>query len=151
MKQILFGHDDYVAKWVVSRAGGEWVSGSGTAIGLWDGERLVAGTIYDQYNGASCCIHVAGEYQGWLTKPFLWTAFAYPFLQLKVRKLIGLVSSSNEKSRKFQERLGFRLEAALKDAHPDGDLLVYTMTKDQCRWLNIKVASYGKVVRTASA
>jgi RimJ/RimL family protein N-acetyltransferase len=45
------------------------------------------------------------------------------------------ISSSNKRSIKFVEHLGFTLEATLKDACKDGDMLLYSMTKEKCRWL----------------
>ena len=52
-----------------------------------------------------------------------------------MKRITGIVASSNEAARKFDEHLGFELEAILLGAHPDGDLLVYKMTADKCRWL----------------
>lgn len=78
-----------------------------------------------------------------MTREMLWYAFAYPFLQLRVQKILGLVAGSDKAVRAFDEHLGFVLEATLKDAHPEGDLLVYSMTKSQCRWLDIHGALHG--------
>lgn len=135
----------------MDRTNGLWVAGMGTAIGLEEGGRLLAGVAYDSYNGASCCMHVAAvEGSRWMTREFLWVCFAYPFNQLKVKKLIGPVGSANLPARAFDEHVGFVLEAALKDAHPDGELLIYTMTRSQCRWLNIRTAYHGKTESTTS-
>jgi RimJ/RimL family protein N-acetyltransferase len=142
-----------IGDWVMSQTGGIWVNGRGSAIGLIEDDgTILAGVLFDSYNGASCCMHVAARPGArWLNRGYLWTCFAYPFLQLKVKKLIGLVGANNLKARAFDEHLGFTLEATLTDAHPSGDLLIYSMTKDQCRWLNIKVPSYGKTICTAAA
>lgn len=99
-----------------------------------DGE-LVAGVLFDNYNGRSMAMHVAGEGSTWLTRGYLRVAFTYAFEQMKVKKLIGLVDSSNEAARRFDEHLGFRLEARIADAAPQGDLLLYTMTAAECRYL----------------
>jgi len=61
--------------------------------------------------------------------------FDYPFRQLEVDKIIVQMSSSNIKSSNLAKRLGFELEAQIKDAYPDGDRLIYTLTKDNCKWL----------------
>lgn len=45
------------------------------------------------------------------------------------------VAASNMRSRKFVEHLGFTLEATLTDACTDGDLILYRMIKNKCRWL----------------
>ena len=54
------------------------------------------------------------------------------------RRLTGLVASDNHAARRFDEHIGFKLEATLVDACPTGDLLVYAMRREDCRWLNIR-------------
>lgn len=136
--QLLIGVNDLVGPWVARRSGGTWAPGQGQTFGIWDSklERITAGVLYVESNGANVFMHVAGEGKHWLTRKFLWICFDYPFNQLKLRRVTGVVPSSNLAARRFDEHLGFRLEAALKDAHPDGDLLVYSMTREQCRWLS---------------
>jgi len=155
VKQLLLGYDDIVGTWVSNRTGGSWHKGQGTAVGLLNQSGLlIAGVIFDSWNGKSLCMHVAAEPGArWLNREFLWFCFAYPFDQLKVSKVLGPVGAGNLTARKFDEHLGFVLEATLKDAHPDGDLLVYSMTREQCRWLNrpLKKVAHGKAESTAAA
>jgi RimJ/RimL family protein N-acetyltransferase len=152
VKLVLLRESDRVGYWVMHHCGGTWVSGQGSGIGLEENGRLVAGCTYQNFNGASVWISAAGERGGrWMTRGFLWTSFAYPFRQLQVRKLLAQVASGNEASRKLVEHLGFRLEATLKDADPSGDVLVYGMTKSQCRWLNIRVPLNGQEFQSAAA
>jgi RimJ/RimL family protein N-acetyltransferase len=131
VKQIVLHQDRIIGEWVCARTGGYYTEG--TAIGLLSNGRLIAGVLYDHYNGASIAMHVAGE-GNWLTRDFLRICFHYPFEQLKVRKVIGMVSSANKQAQRFDEHLGFTLEATIKDAAPDGDLLLYSMTREQCRF-----------------
>lgn len=108
------------------------------AIGLEEDGELIAGVVYDNYNGASICMHVAAiPGRRWMTREYLWFTFYYPFVQLGVKRITGLVPESNMTARKFDEHLGFELEAILRYAHPDGDMLVYRMFKEQCRFLDI--------------
>lgn len=143
---IVYNAWEYVGRWVCARTGGFWFPGA-VAIGYSrDGRNLCAGVMYDLYNGASICMHVAGE-GNWLTREFLRAAFEYPFETAKVRKVIGLVDASNTKARKFDEHLGFKLEATVKDAAPKGDLLIYSMTREQCRYLNRTVVRQTKATQ----
>lgn len=121
--------------WVVARGGGQYIPGSCTAIGRIKNGELIGGVLYEQYNGANVQAHIAGEGKGWLDREFLWIMFDYPFNQLGVKRITGIVPSSNAAARKFDENLGFVQEAVLEDAHPDGDLIVYRMRRDECRWL----------------
>lgn len=140
MKEILVGKDNIVGPWVCARAGGTWSAGRGTTIGLLHFEKgLVAGVLYEDFNGANLLMHVAAvPGREWLCREYLWFCFYYPFVQLGCKRVTGVVPSINQEARRFDEHLGFKLEATLKDAHPEGDLLVYSMHKEDCRWLNIK-------------
>ena len=110
-----------------------------SGIGLEEDGRLVAGVKYDNWNGASVCMHVAAEPGAkWMTRGYLFACFDYPFNQLKARKVLGPVAASNAQARRFDEHLGFKVEATIADAAPDGDLLIYSMTRDHCRFLGMK-------------
>lgn len=138
MKGFVF-RDDLVGPWVCERTGGEWVHGLDTTIGLADGDELVAGVVYSDWNGANIFMDVAAQPgKRWLNRGFLWMAFHYPFVQLKCKRVSGVVAADNASARKFNEHLGFTLEAVLKDAHPHGDLLVYRMLREDCRWLALR-------------
>ena len=125
---------DLVGPWVCARAGGQWTPGAGTAIGWLKDGRIVAGVLYCEWNGAQVVSHIAGD-GNWLKRPLLWVMFDYPFNQLKVKRISAPVADSNERCKRFLEHLGFEREATLRDAHPDGDLIIYRMTKAMCRWL----------------
>lgn len=143
MKRILLGFQDDVGRWVCSRTGGQYVPHTGHTIALVDNDRVIAGVLFDNYNGASIQMHVAAEPGArWMTRQYLWKCFDYPFRQLQCKLVVGLVAASNHDARRFDEHLGFILKATLEDAHPDGDLLIYGMTKDQCKWLSLG-AKYG--------
>lgn len=145
---------DWVGPWVCARTGGNYAPEDAATIGLIDPVTggLLAGVLFDSYNGRSICMHVAAVPGArWMTKRFLWVCFDYPFNQAKVNKIIGLVDSTNAPAQSFDEHLGFIREATIKDAGKDGDLLIYTMTRQQCRFLEMG-AKYGwKSLSTAAA
>lgn len=139
MKRVVTNHDSFFGPWIMNRVGGEWLPGRGSTIGLWeDGVGPVAGLLYESCNGASVLGHLTGIGRKWMNREFLWFCFYYPFEQLKVNKILGLVESTNLEAQRLNTHLGFRLEATLKDAAPKGDLLIYSMTRDQCKWLNLR-------------
>jgi RimJ/RimL family protein N-acetyltransferase len=104
--------------------------------------------VFDNYNGRSISMHVAGEGGHWMTRDYARACFGYAFGQLGVRKIIGLVDSTNEAAKRYDEHLGFRVEGVITDAGKHGDLLIYSMTPDQCRWLGEK---HGKQEESAAA
>jgi RimJ/RimL family protein N-acetyltransferase len=125
-----------IVPWVCERVGiQKWSLDSFTAIGRLKDGKLVAGVLYEDCNGANVFCHIAGEGSGWMNRQFLSIIFDYPFRQLGVKRISGVVEASNAAARKLDEHLGFELEAILHDAHPKGDLYIYKMTADQCRWL----------------
>lgn len=132
-----------LAAWLNPRITCTFDSGA-TYIGQLDTEtgEILFAVRFDSYNGASIIGHFAAvPGKRWLTKELLWFTFYYPFVQLGVQRLTGLVLESNHEARRFDEHLGFTFEAALERAHPDGNLLVYRMFREDCRWLNLKRGS----------
>lgn len=138
MRRIVTDQPQRVGEFVSKIMGNDGWS-SYQAIGLEEDGELIAGVLFDNYNGASICMHVAAvPGKRWMTREFLWYCFYYPFMELKVKRVTGLVPESNLAARRFDEHLGFELEARLKDAAPDGDVLVYRLFKADCRFLEKK-------------
>jgi RimJ/RimL family protein N-acetyltransferase len=129
-----------LAPWMLARMPHGRLPGDAVLVGWESHGRIVACVAYDNFNGASISMHVVGEGKRWLTRDYLRFCFAYPFEQLRVKKVLGLVPSTNADAIKFDEHLGFVREAVIADAVPGGDLIVYSMTRDQCRHLE---QSYG--------
>ena len=105
-------------------------------------DRLLGGVIFQMFNGVSAVIHVAAVTKKWINRDMLWVTFHYPFVQLGLSKLIGLVKSTNAEAIKFDTALGFIEECRIKDAVPFGDMLIMTMTKQQCRFLGLRPDNY---------
>lgn len=102
----------------------------------------MGGVIYDGFTGGCIFMHQAGFSKHWLTGNMLWIVFDYPFNQLHVNKVAGTINSNNKELLAFNLKLGFKEEARIKDAYPDGDMLVLTMERADCRWLKIKPKVY---------
>lgn len=115
-----------------------------TAIGLYKDKDPQAAVIYENWNGRSLVAHMA--ITGRITRQYLFVIFDYAFRQMSAAKVILPVQSTNSKSIKFVTNLGFREEARIKDAAPDGDVLLFTLAKQDCRFLGEK---YGKAVTPA--
>lgn len=109
------------------------------SVGLERDGRIIAGVVYDYYTGVNICMHIAAiDGESWMTKEFLKMIFHYPFVQLGVNRLTGIIPESNKKSVNFAQKLkGAYLEARLKGAHPDGDMLIFVMFKKDCDYLKL--------------
>ena len=142
MRQILLNEDRLIGAFMAEMLAPAGFT-AGRGIGVVDvqpqGTRILAGIWYESYNGANIAMHVAALPESrWMSKELLWYAFYYPFIECGCKRVTGLVAESNDEARRFDERIGFRIETKLKDAAPDGDLLVYVMYRDECRWLGLR-------------
>lgn len=127
---------DTVGTWVCDRTGGLWYEGCGTAIGFTFDDRIVAGCLYERFNGSNVYMTFAVTDRRMMNRATLWAAFSYPFLQLECKRVTALVNCDNFASLAFVEHLGFAYEATLEDAAPNGDhQIVFRMLKSECRWL----------------
>lgn len=135
---LLTGADDEVGRWVVSRIDGfdNWIPGMGRSLGFTYGERLIAGASFFRDNGINCEVAFASEDPRWLNRESLRLLFEYPFRQLKLRRLTAIADSGNHASLKLIEALGFTQEATLLRATEDGDLIVFRLLAEDCRWLS---------------
>lgn len=134
--------DGLIGEWVSRRTGGSWIKGQGTGLGKLVDGKLVAGVLYENYSGTNVVSHIAGE-GNWADRYFLGVIFQYPFWGLKVNRITAPVCESNQKSIDLLTKMGFNLEAKLRGATSKGDLLLYVMFKDECKYLRGK---YGKVI-----
>ena len=141
--KVVYG--DEIGRWIEAKTGGSY-DGRAISIGLIrdDGE-ILAGILYESWNGASMMCHMAAI--GRLTREFLWVNADYAFRQIGVKKLIAPISSANHQMRSLAWHLGFIEESIIHDGHPDGDLVLMTLMKADCRFLDKE--TYGKT-QTAS-
>lgn len=133
-----------IGHWTALRVQGSFHVEHAQAIGLKREGRIVAGVIYENWNGRSIVCHIAIE--GRMTPQYVATIFDYPFRVCDVDKIIAPVAESNAESIRLVEKMGFREESRISDSHPDGDMLFFTMTRKACRFIGEK---YGKKLVTA--
>ena len=132
--RLIFDDHDRLGQWVCDQTGGKYTDE--VCIGLETDGRLVVAALYNDYNGASIRMHVAANSPSWLAqREFLYFAFGYPFLQLGCNLVIGIVDSENVKARRADEWLGFELAACLPNAGRRGDMLIYTLYRERCRFI----------------
>jgi RimJ/RimL family protein N-acetyltransferase len=127
-----------IARFVADRIGMESISAFGDykALGWFDGERLVSGAVYCDFNGKNVWAHLATDVP--LTREFLFAGWDFPFRVMGVDRVTGWVEANNEKALALNFKLGYAIEATLKGAARDGgDVHLMVMWKDKCRWLRL--------------
>lgn len=99
---------------------------------------LLGGVVYTGYTGqgGSICFHVASFRRKWVSRELLWLAFDYPFSQLGVRKIFAQVMLGNEAVLRVARHVGFKQEAFVRDVYPDGDMVILSMYRADCRVLD---------------
>ena len=135
MAELILYDRERVADWVAGRVG-QRVGWEGyNAFGVEQDGQLISGVVIHQINGANAFCHIAVDKP---TKKLfeLFTVIGdYCFRQIGLKRLTGLVPSNEPEIVKFDIKLGFEVEAILKDAAVDADLIVLVMRADKCRWL----------------
>ncbi len=123
--------DHIPQRWEIAHADGH----SYEAIGFAKDGELVGGVVYYYFTGLDIEATAAGL-PGWLTPAHVKQIFDYPFIQLGCRRLTATVARRNKKSRRFVERLGFKLEGVRRKALKNGqDEMSYGLLKEECKWI----------------
>ena len=104
-------------------------------------DKLAGGVIFTNYLSGSVQIHMAGFQRNWVNKAIIYLAFNYPFVQLGVKKLFGLVPERNVKARNNNLHLGFQIEYLTHDVfnYDDGvnGMYLISMYRNDCKWLKM--------------
>ena len=136
MKRIVIGQP--VVDWVAKHQRRGEGYGLSAGIGLEEDGELIAGVVYNEWNKCNVNMHVASiGNRRWMTREYLWMCFDYPFNQLKVKRITAFIEDENHDAIRFDEHLGFKYETRMKDAYVNGDILIYVLRRDDCRFLNI--------------
>ena len=106
-------------------------------IGLERDGELVAVVVFDNFCETDCNMHIASDgTASWMSKSLLLSAFAFPFTQLGLLRVTGLVPSDNKLALKFDEHLGFVREGFHPKAGPGGkDLVSLGLLRENCRFV----------------
>lgn len=123
-----------LGKWLCDQLKCQYVEGQMQYIGLVVNGNISAVSGFEGYNGATVRGHMA--ITGRMNKEFIWFSFWYVFEQLKAHKLIGLVDSENTKAIRLDRHFGYVEEARINGGTPGGDMIIFTMKKEQCIYLH---------------
>lgn len=103
-----------------------------------DDERL-GGVIFSNYTGESIGIHMAGWTPYWVNRDVLYVTFDYPFNQLGVKRIFGLVPEDKQDVVDIDRRLGFKVVTRIEGVFPGNvACVVMRMDREDCRFLGVK-------------
>jgi RimJ/RimL family protein N-acetyltransferase len=133
---LIYGQDDRLLPWAAERIGVPSFRDDARAIGIVDGERIRGVVVYDCFGLCDLNMHVASDgSRRWLTREFLAHVFAYPFVQLGMRRVTALVPARNVAALQFDRKLGFCDEGYFRHAMPDDDIVALGMLREDCRFI----------------
>jgi RimJ/RimL family protein N-acetyltransferase len=133
--KLIYGQEDRLLPWAAERVGVRFRADAYT-IGLERDGKIVAAVVYDTFNDVDCCMHIASDgTRGWMNKSLLLAAFAYPFIQLGLRRVTGMVPAKNTEALAFDEHIGFVREGYHPHALPDDDLVSLGLLRENCRFI----------------
>lgn len=136
MSNLIYGHEDRLLPWAQDRIGVTFRRDA-YPIGLEKDGELVAVVVFDGFSECDVCMHIASDgTKAWMNKALLLHAFAYPFDQLGLLRVTGLVPADNDAALAFDENLGFVREGYHPKAGPGGkDLVSLGLLKENCRFV----------------
>lgn len=110
-----------------------------TAVGVERDGVIVAGAIYERFNGHNVIFHGASDgSRRWAFKGFLRALCYHPFVHIGAPRMSTPVAASNKAAIEFDLALGFEEECRQKNAAHDGsDLIWFVMWKEKCKWLSL--------------
>ena len=121
---------------LIAKAAGTFFNPESDTVVSWTADgKLLGGVTFTCFRTASIQMHIASFDDRFVRRDRIRFVLSYAFEQLRVKKVIVTIPSGNLQSIKFCRKLGFSEEARVTDAFPDGDLILMTMRKDDCRWL----------------
>lgn len=134
--KLIYGQENRLLPWAEEKTGVEYRRDAYT-IGLEKNGDLVAVVVYDSFGKTDANMHIASDgTRAWMNKELLVSAFAYPFIQLGLLRVTGLVPADNEIALRFDEHIGFVREGYHPKAGPDGkDLISLGLLRENCRFI----------------
>ena len=121
-----------VARFALPRTGATLCAGM-RALGLERDGRVVAGFLFELYDGRNVWAHAACESPHDLTRDLLGAVLRYIFADLGCERVWARVCENNAASRGFVEGLGALLVSMLPQADGDRDVLIYRLRRQDVR------------------
>ena len=133
---LLYGHNEAVAAWVAAHIPGcERGFDRPVSIGVIEGERLIGGTVFHNWNPEAGVIEMssAGTSPRWLGRKMLKAIFGYVFDQIDCQIVVMRVSERNSRMIEIAKRFGFKGYLIPRLRGRDEAEWIFTLTDDQWR------------------
>ena len=81
-------------------------------------------------------LHIAAAAKHWFTPEFCRKMFFHGFITLRASRLTASIEAGNIPCQRLAAKTGFRLEGCLR-GFEFGDLLIFGMSKGECKWVEL--------------
>lgn len=98
-------------------------------------EHVAVAVGYNNFNGNVCSMHTVITRPDFVDRKTVRETFEYPFITCARSHVIAPVDSTNEEALDFDKRLGFKEIYRFPHGGTDGDLVILSMSIEECRWL----------------
>lgn len=90
--------------------------------------------VYDVMTKFDIQMHWIGTDKRWITKTLAQAAFDYPFRQLGLRRVTGLVDERLVDVIALNKRLGFKVEGTIRKGLGDRDIILMGLLREDCKF-----------------
>ena len=132
---LVYDHAEELAEWLGSRLGITFIQPYVT-IGVVRGWDLVAVVLYNQFEPPNIHVTFATTTPRWASRQVIGRLLAYPFHELGCLRISAITRVTNQPTRVFLRRLGFRQEGFHPQYYADDDGVSYGLLKsDAMKWI----------------
>lgn len=138
LKSLTYENPQALLDWAAAQVGRTKPFNPGTkAIGILNDGELCAVVYFDRFDEVSTDMHITTDgRKNWASRDILAGIFAYPFLQLGLRRINALIPANNKAALKNAINAGFIPEGMMRFGAADGGhLSILGMLREECPWL----------------
>jgi RimJ/RimL family protein N-acetyltransferase len=134
---IVTVQDPRLLAWVQAQIGTSFRPDSYTIANVTDDGAVLAVVVYTNWHRTGCEMAIASTSPRWATPGFMRACLAYPFKQLKLKRISMVTNENNARCIALCRWLGGQLEGRLREWYAGGtDALVYGLfERDLPAWV----------------
>ena len=132
-------------EWLGEQLDSDYTNGDfHTLANLDSNGRILCVVLYSHWLESGCEMVIASSSPRWATRAFMHAAFAYPFIQMKKRRVTFIVADNNLKSLKMCHKLGATVEGKVRQWFGKNDGVVFGLLKDECKYIRETAGSHSQ-------
>lgn len=132
---LVYHHDEALAEWIGWQLDCKFAPPY-KCIGVMRGDKLVAAVLYNNFQLPNIQMTIASVSPRWASRQVIGRLFAYPFHELRCRRVSAVTKAMNQPARAFLSRLGFVPEGFHPQLFEDDDGVSYGLLKNDARkWI----------------